>query len=434
MMKKKKAIIIAVAVLLAAAAVCAVITVLSHRKPAETALPGQDSYEDFYTAPTTDETKTGLFYSAFYACHDGNKTRFDISSSAGIPADKITCKNEKAVSYLTGEFLPAFSKKYCEGFSGEFGTDSTDKLIHPSFKAGDTEKCTFSVGKKDKDGKLTHIDSYFLRFDFPACDFPTGNDNALKDNFNLARSEEILEEIKADLPGDITIDKLDIKCDGFKIYADGKRESEALSHVSYVRSYLVTAELSGKKLGKCSISFVLKVTDKYTFEHAGITLAQRQTALEAGESAVLDASVNPGGKIRWSSSDTKTVTVNGNGKIKAVASSDKPVEITASFEYLGNTFTDKCLVYAGRQISSIEIKEKEITVEVDGLAFADCTFSPEDADFPMITWRSSDNGIALVDEAGFVTGIAEGKCEIYAVAPDGVTYDTAKVTVTAPEK
>ena len=49
-------------------------------------------------------------------------------------------------------------------------------------------------------------------------------------------------------------------------------------------------------------------------------------------------------KVSFTSSDSSVVTVDEMGYIKGIKSSNSPVTITVTLEYLGEKFTDECTV------------------------------------------------------------------------------------------
>lgn len=82
----------------------------------------------------------------------------------------------------------------------------------------------------------------------------------------------------------------------------------------------------------------------------------------------------------------------------------------------------------GNPIESISFAEAEAKTNVEKTYQIEYTITPADIENPKITWKSSDNGIATVDENGLVTGVGEGEVEITATAKKNVSA-TIKLTV-----
>ena len=134
--------------------------------------------------------------------------------------------------------------------------------------------------------------------------------------------------------------------------------------------------------------------------------------------------------VIWSSSDETVVTVNEAGVVTAVAGGTATItatsavnaEITASYDVkvlkhtTGITLGEESLLLRKNQISE--------PVEV--------TFDPEDTDDSQeITWTTSDEMIATVNDEGIITGVSEGTTTITATAKagNGTVSDSVEVTV-----
>ena len=78
-------------------------------------------------------------------------------------------------------------------------------------------------------------------------------------------------------------------------------------------------------------------------------------------------------------------------------------------------------------VTEVKFDNEAEEVVIDGTITLIPTVSPEDASDPTLTWSSSDESIATVDEEGNVTGVAEGEAVITATSVDG---PSGSVTVT----
>lgn len=89
--------------------------------------------------------------------------------------------------------------------------------------------------------------------------------------------------------------------------------------------------------------------------------------------------------------------------------------------------TDYKLIY------QVQLDKKNLEIQVaDGYEFQ-TTLTPEDTSTPELTWKSSDEEIAIVNESGLVTARKEGKCIITVASVDFAdVYDTCELTVIPP--
>ena len=141
-----------------------------------------------------------------------------------------------------------------------------------------------------------------------------------------------------------------------------------------------------------------------------------------------DAADNPlaGRAVTWTSSDEGIVTVDATGLVAGVAQGI--ATITATSEGIDGTAT--IVVITADAVASVVVTPAGATVFVE--VSTQLTAEPRDAgDNPLVgrlvTWASSNDGIATVDANGLVDGIAEGTATITATS-EGVG-GTAAITV-----
>ncbi len=140
-----------------------------------------------------------------------------------------------------------------------------------------------------------------------------------------------------------------------------------------------------------------------------ITLDKTELTLEKGQTEQLTATVTPdniGSEIKWTSSDETVVSVDGNGKLTAVKPGSAVITAKADNK------TAECTVTVISKLTGIDI-EKEILLSVGKTHKLTVTFSPEDTtDAKTLTWTSSDESIATVDENGVVTAVSNGRTTV----------------------
>lgn len=123
---------------------------------------------------------------------------------------------------------------------------------------------------------------------------------------------------------------------------------------------------------------------------------------------------------------------NGDGfKLRYELEKDKVYYMQATLDY-GNEGSFELLVSAVPTADSISITAGNLTGIAGGSINLDVEFDPEDSLVEDVTWTSSNEDVATVNEYGKVSLISGGTAEITATTPSGLT-DTVTVRVTATE-
>ena len=168
-----------------------------------------------------------------------------------------------------------------------------------------------------------------------------------------------------------------------------------------------------------------------------ITLNKTSLTLTVGQTAKLSYSISPSnaeaGKITWTWSDSKVVSVSGDGTVTAKAAGKANITIKTSN---GKSATCNVTVKEKQQTSkpSKKVNVEYIDVEDVTLLFgqsckAKYSTIPANAVTGKITWRSEDPDIADVSSDGTITATARRKHSygdyqtiIWATAENGVTH------------
>lgn len=148
-----------------------------------------------------------------------------------------------------------------------------------------------------------------------------------------------------------------------------------------------------------------------------------------GETVTIELEVKPfeaTEPIVWSSSNNAIATVDKNGVVKGIATGQ--ATIYARSLVSGESTSVDVTVREYTPLTDIEFEEYSATVYLGTPYTVECTASPTSATEP-ITWTSSDESIATVDQNGVITGVAEGKATIRAEGFYGDEYDTINITV-----
>ncbi len=169
---------------------------------------------------------------------------------------------------------------------------------------------------------------------------------------------------------------------------------------------------------------------------AAITLSD--ATLKAGETAVLTASFDPDTTpqsargLKWSSDNESVATVDASGKVTAAGVGQ--ARITAVSEVFEETPAAECVVTVNKndvQIEGVALNETAVEVKPGDKLQLSASVLPEGS--PQgVTWSSSNAEVALVDEAGLVTAIAEGTAVVTATSSaDSSKSASCTITVTA---
>ena len=169
---------------------------------------------------------------------------------------------------------------------------------------------------------------------------------------------------------------------------------------------------------------------------AAITLSG--ATLKAGETTVLTAAFDPDTTpesargLKWSSDNENVATVDASGKVTAVGVGQ--ARITAVSEVFEEASPAECVVTVNKndvQIEGVALSETAVEVKPGDKLQLSASVLPEGS--PQgVTWSSSNAEVALVDEAGLVTAIAEGTAVVTATSSaDSSKSASCTVTVTA---
>lgn len=146
--------------------------------------------------------------------------------------------------------------------------------------------------------------------------------------------------------------------------------------------------------------------------------SQKLTAITAPETASDKTLV-------WESSDEDVATVDQNGVVTAV--NEGPAEITVS------SFADpdvKTSVKVDVVSSIFRIDNGDMTLRLGEKRYLDYTDSEMQEDETNVTWVSSNEDVAVIQDDGLLVSTGVGSCDVTLTSQDGKRTATAAVTVT----
>lgn len=149
---------------------------------------------------------------------------------------------------------------------------------------------------------------------------------------------------------------------------------------------------------------------------ASVTLSQPAAEMIIGESITLKATISPSNaterEIMWASSKQSVATVNQSGTVVAIAEGTSTITATAGGK-IGS-----CVVTVSKgvvDVSSITLDKTSASLKVGETVSLTVTVKPDDATDKTVTWSTSDESLATVDN-GVVTAIKVGSATITAKA------------------
>lgn len=167
----------------------------------------------------------------------------------------------------------------------------------------------------------------------------------------------------------------------------------------------VVRAVCGGFVSECRITVIIPVDS--------VLISRTQAALNKGEQITLTAAVNPTNttedrSISWTSDNATVITVK-NGVVTAVGPGTARI-IASHGDYYA-----VCVVTVYSPMTGIEFEQDTLSVIEGYSGNLSVLFLPTDTtDAKRVSWTSSDEEIATVNQDGKVQGISAGTCEITA--------------------
>lgn len=180
------------------------------------------------------------------------------------------------------------------------------------------------------------------------------------------------------------------------------------------------------------MSAVCKVTVKVAAK--GITVPDNlDVKLNDGNETTVEATVSPADatdvKVSYASTDEAVATVDKDGRVQVLQPGECDIVTTLTQEDK-KVVEKKTHIKAYYEVEGITLDKTEGILTAGNTVALNATVLPEEiADETTVTWTSSDEKVATVDENGKVTAIAAGEATITANA--GEKSATYKLTVQA---
>ena len=184
----------------------------------------------------------------------------------------------------------------------------------------------------------------------------------------------------------------------------------------------------GSKTAECSITVNVKA-----YPVTSVSLDKTSLTLTEGETAQLTATVLPENasnkNVSWTSSNSDVATVSQDGQVTAVSAGTATIRVVTT----DGGKVAECAVIVNHlyvPVTGVSIEPSSAAVAVGKTIQLAATVSPSNADEKDVTWESSDESIAKVNNEGVVSGIAAGKVEVKAKV--GTYSATSSIEVAIP--
>ena len=274
-----------------------------------------------------------------------------------LDASETQEKDEALFNFAKDRMLSAIDSYYAEDFEGTFENDNSKKLTL-LINENALNSAFFSIGQVDENGESLFDDEgnlidneyYYLTYDVDVENEFLSNNFAEKLSIKADKSakEQFIKAIK----DECEINNFEAEPDSFTIKAKVNRLNDEIQYINVIRNYAITldanfindAELFGEK----EISFNYTAIDTYEYSYAGIYFIEDEITIGSDEEQMLNvvAVIDDDSEytVEFISSDEKIASVDEMGYVKCLKNSNDPVTITVKLNYLGETFTDTCVV------------------------------------------------------------------------------------------
>ena len=257
-----------------------------------------------------------------------------------------------------------------------------------------------------------------------------------KEHFSVRSDEELSFLTDSAFKDAVKINNVDVTYNTYKLVFKVNRLTDEITSLRYIKEMSVSASVSFlgryEEIGDKTVSFNVTENRNYSFTWPSLSLNEEKLVIEPKNSDNLLATLTCESPLDmtvvWTSSDESVATVDSEGYIHTTKNTGEAV-ITATFEYLGKTYSDSCTVYVRVPVESMKMSKKALKLSVGEEAALSTKISPSDATVKTVKWYSENEDIATVDENGAVKAVGRGETTVYALSDDGYYRSTCEVTV-----
>ena len=195
---------------------------------------------------------------------------------------------------------------------------------------------------------------------------------------------------------------------------------------------IVATTKDGAKTATCDVT-----VEEAVINVSSVELTPATATLDIGATQQLAANVLPSEadnkEVTYSSGSDAIATVNATGLVTAVA--EGTTDITVTTEDGAKTAVCTLTVTAKQiPVTGVTLDKPTLSLEVGATETLNATVAPSNASYKAVSFTSSDDAIATVDNDGLVTAVAAGSADITVESiADGSKTATSSITVNAAE-
>lgn len=279
---------------------------------------------------------------------DSKITVTDLNSS-GSSGD------EEIFIYAKNQLLDDFQSMYGDDYAGEFGKICKRKPV-TALNAENVLQSGFWIGLRDENNEpvydenseLTDEEYYYITLKADPQQIRNDENGSISGFGNAADTKALKKELLTVC--DIENAKV-TPCE-YSLKAKINRVTDEIVYIDFKEVYTVNADFIFKNqlsvLGSKNIEFEYAVTHRYDYSYAGISFLQDEVTVESGEEICLNVNAviedDSEYTVTFMSSDEGIVSVDEMGYVKGLKACDVPAVITVKLDYMGESFTDECIV------------------------------------------------------------------------------------------
>jgi uncharacterized protein YjdB len=185
---------------------------------------------------------------------------------------------------------------------------------------------------------------------------------------------------------------------------------------------ITVSVLNGGYTATCDVTVTTSVT--------GVALNKTSATLTNGSKETLSATISPADAsnqdVTWSSSDSDVCSVDDSGNITALSAGSAVITVTTK----DGGYAASCAITVVIPVTSVSLNKSNTSITKGKSEALTATVSPDDATDQAVSWSSSDETIAVVDQTGKIIAVSVGTSTITATTHDGGLTAQCSVTVT----
>lgn len=182
--------------------------------------------------------------------------------------------------------------------------------------------------------------------------------------------------------------------------------------------------------------FIGLLLPSYSFGYENISptrviLSESNVYLNVGQQQKLIAIVEPTNatnrQVKWMSTNESVVTVDESGSVRALSEGTANIVVVTK----EGGITDTCTVVVNDDMNTgnLSLNKNDITLLVGGKERLIARFNSKELSSEEVSWKSSNENIASVDQNGVVTGISEGSVAIAVITKEESNMQACKVDI-----